>query len=72
VERINGPVFLISAQNDEIWPSTRMSNTIVEQLKKHHFKYRIRHDIYPTGHGFSREAAVSIKKSVVEQFIDTL
>jgi pimeloyl-ACP methyl ester carboxylesterase len=72
VERINGPVFLISAQNDEIWPSTRMSNTIVEQLKKHHFKYRIRHDIYPTGHGFSREAAVLIKKSVVEQFIDTL
>jgi pimeloyl-ACP methyl ester carboxylesterase len=72
VERINGPIFLISAQNDEIWPSTRMSNTIVEQLKNHHFKYRIRHDIYPTGHGFSQEVAVSIKKSVVEQFIDTL
>jgi dienelactone hydrolase len=72
VEHINGPIFLISAQNDEIWPSTRMSNAIVEQLKKHHFKYRIRHDIYPTGHGFSKETAVPIKKSVVEQFMDTL
>jgi pimeloyl-ACP methyl ester carboxylesterase len=72
VERINGPVFLISAQNDEIWPSTRMSNSIVEQLKTHNFKYRIRHDIYPTGHGFSKETAISIKKSVVEHFKDTL
>jgi pimeloyl-ACP methyl ester carboxylesterase len=72
VERINGPVFLISAQNDEIWPSTRMSNSIVEQLRAHHFRYRIRHDIYPTGHGFSKETAISIKKTVVEQFMDTL
>lgn len=72
VEQINGPVFLISAQNDEIWPSTRMAISIVEQLKEHNFKYRIRHDIYPTGHGFSREAAISIKKSVIEQFKDTL
>jgi pimeloyl-ACP methyl ester carboxylesterase len=72
VERINGPIFLISAQNDEIWPGTTMSNSIVEQLKTYHFQYRIRHDIYPTGHGFSRETAVSIKKSVIEQFMDTL
>lgn len=72
VERINGPVFLISAQDDEIWPSTRMSNSIVEQLKAHHFRYRIRHDIYPTGHGFSKETAPAIKRSVVEQFTETL
>jgi dienelactone hydrolase len=72
VERINGPVFLISALNDDIWPSTRMASSIVAQLKAHHFTYRIRHDVYPTGHGFSKEAAVFIKKSVVEQFIDTL
>lgn len=72
VERINGPVFLISAQNDEIWPSTRMSNGIVEHLRAHHFRYRIRHDIYPTGHGFSKESAPSIKRSVVEQFTETL
>lgn len=72
VERINGPIFLISAQNDEIWPSTRMSGNIVERLKMYHFTYPVRHDMYPTGHGFSKETAVSIKKSVVGQFIDTL
>jgi pimeloyl-ACP methyl ester carboxylesterase len=72
VEKINGPVFLISARNDEIWPSTRMAMSIVEQLKTHNFKYQIRHDIYPTGHGFSKETAISVKKSVVEQFKDTL
>lgn len=72
VERINGPVFLISAQGDEIWPSTRMANSIAAQLAAHGFRYRVRHDIYPTGHGFSKEAAPAIKRSVVEQFIDTL
>jgi dienelactone hydrolase len=72
VERINGAVFLISALNDDIWPSTRMANSIVAQLKAHRFPYRIRHDAYPTGHGFSKDTAVFIKKSVVEQFIDTL
>jgi hypothetical protein len=33
LERIDGPVFLISALNEEIWPSTGMSNSIVEQFK---------------------------------------
>lgn len=49
-----------------------MSGNIVERLKMHHFTYPVRHDMYPTGHGFSKETAVSIKKSVVGQFIDTL
>lgn len=72
VERINGPIFLISAQNDDIWPSVRMAASIVERLKTHHFSYPIRHDMYPTGHGFSKETAVPIKKSVVDRFLDTL
>ena len=72
VERINGPVLLISAQNDEIWPSTRMSNDIVQYLKSQHFKFSVKHDIYPTGHGFNQETAPKIKQSVVDRFLDTL
>lgn len=72
VERINGPIFLISAENDEVWPSTRMSNDIVQHLKAHNFKYSVRHDIYPTGHGFNKDIAPTIKTSVVERFLDTL
>lgn len=72
VERINGPILLVSARNDEIWPSTRMSNDIVAHLKAHKFRYPVRHDSYPTGHGFSQEVAPTIKASVVARFLDTL
>jgi dienelactone hydrolase len=72
VERINGPIFLISAENDQIWPSTRMSGDIVSYLAQKNFKFNVRHDSYPTGHGFSKELAPGIKQSVVNRFLDTL
>lgn len=72
VERINGPIFLISAENDEVWPSTRMADDIVQHLKTHNFTYSVRHDRYPTGHGFNKEIAPGIKASVVERFLATL
>jgi pimeloyl-ACP methyl ester carboxylesterase len=72
IERINGPVFFISAENDEIWPSLRMSNEMVNYLKAHNFKFQVRHDSYPTGHGFSKDVAPLIKQSVVDRFLDTL
>ncbi|UGQ45740.1 acyl-CoA thioester hydrolase/BAAT C-terminal domain-containing protein [Massilia endophytica] len=72
VERINGPIFLISARNDEIWPSTRMSEDIVNYLNTKGFKFPVRHEAWPTGHGFSKEAAPGIRQSVVEQFLRTL
>jgi dienelactone hydrolase len=72
VERINGPLFLISAQNDEIWPSTRMSNDIIAYLKAQHFGFPVRHDVYPTGHGFTRDIAPKIKQSVIDRFLETL
>ncbi|MFC3192660.1 acyl-CoA thioester hydrolase/BAAT C-terminal domain-containing protein [Marinicella sediminis] len=43
VERINGPVILISAQEDEVWPSTRMSDLVMERLKKHRFGHDYEH-----------------------------
>jgi dienelactone hydrolase len=72
VERINGPIFFISADKDEIWPSTRMSNDMVRQLKARKFTFPVKHDSYPTGHGFSQEIAPTIKASVVQRFLDTL
>lgn len=72
VERINGPIFLISAERDEIWPSTRMSDAIVNYLKAHDFRFQVRHDSYATGHGFNKELAPRIKQSVVDRFLDTL
>jgi dienelactone hydrolase len=72
VERINGPLFLISAENDQIWPSRRMSDDIVKYLGMKNFRFQVRHDSYPTGHGFNKDLAPKIKQSVVDRFLDTL
>lgn len=72
VERINGPVLLISATQDEIWPSFRMSLAMVSALRSAHFPFEVRHASYRTGHGFSKETAPRIKKTIVDHFIQTL
>lgn len=43
VERINSPILLISASQDEVWPSTLMSNRMIERLEKNNFQYFYRH-----------------------------
>jgi len=43
VEKINGPILLVSAIRDEFWPSTPMSEQMVERLKKNHFPYKVEH-----------------------------
>ncbi|MGA9852210.1 MAG: acyl-CoA thioesterase/bile acid-CoA:amino acid N-acyltransferase family protein [Gammaproteobacteria bacterium] len=39
VERIAGPVLLVSAGNDQIWPSPLMSRQIMQRLASHHHAY---------------------------------
>jgi dienelactone hydrolase len=72
VEKINGPILLISAKNDQVWPSYQMSTEIAEYLKQHKFKHSVIHNAYPTGHGFSAETAPEIKKSIIDHFVRTL
>jgi len=50
VENINGPVFIVSGKNDEMWPATSMSNSIIERLKKNNFKFYNEHIILDGGH----------------------
>lgn len=50
VENINGPILLVSAKKDEMWPSTEMSNEIVERLKAKQFKYAYEHIADEGGH----------------------
>jgi uncharacterized protein len=72
LERINGPVLLVSATEDQVWPSTSMSQDIVAYLKDHHFPYTVTHRSYPTGHGFSQATAPEIKQLIIDHFVDTL
>lgn len=71
-EKINGPVLLISATNDQVWPGTAMSDDIVAYLKERNFTHSIIHKSYPTGHAFSRDTAPEIKQMIIEHFIHTL
>jgi dienelactone hydrolase len=51
VERTNGPILLISGDDDQMWPSARMGDQIMERLAAHHHPFRSRHCHYPgAGH----------------------
>jgi dienelactone hydrolase len=71
-EEINGPILLISAEHDQVWPSYKMSNDIKAYLKSHKFKHAVIHNAYKTGHGFSQETAPEIKLSIINHFVNTL
>lgn len=43
VENINGPVFLVSGEEDLIWPSSRMADLVVKRLEGNGFAHSVRH-----------------------------
>jgi dienelactone hydrolase len=46
VERIRGPVLLISARDDQLWPSTELSEIAVARLRAHQHPYAVEHLAY--------------------------
>jgi dienelactone hydrolase len=51
VERINGPVLLISGQDDQMWPSSVLAEIAMARLARHHHPHPFRHLSYPgAGH----------------------
>lgn len=51
VERIGGPVLLLSGEDDAMWPSVRMGEMVMERLRAHDHPYPDRHLRYPgAGH----------------------
>jgi uncharacterized protein len=43
VERINGPILVLSATRDQFWPSMEMSEAIVERLRRNDFRFAVQH-----------------------------
>ena len=72
VEKINGPILLVSATQDQVWPSFQMSIDIQARLHAQGFQFEVRHASYPTGHGFSLAFAPRIKQTIVDHFVETL
>ncbi len=50
VETIQGPVLLASFTRDQIWPSTLMSEQIVQRLRDSKFRFHYEHATYDAGH----------------------
>ena len=46
VERINGPILLLSGQADTLWPSSELSDMIVARLREKSFAYPVEHTAY--------------------------
>lgn len=64
VERINGPILLITPMDDNVWPSLRMSEMITKRLKESDFKFEYMNIKYENaGHGIMFQ----LNKSVTEE-----
>lgn len=50
VEKINGPILLLSATQDEMWPSTEMSQAVIERLQRKTFVHPYQHIPINGGH----------------------
>jgi dienelactone hydrolase len=51
VEKINGPVLVISGKDDQLWPSSIMADMVVARLKEHRHPFKFEHLAYESaGH----------------------
>jgi pimeloyl-ACP methyl ester carboxylesterase len=50
VERVNGPILLVSARRDELWPSMEMSEDIGRRLAEHKFAFKFEHVVIEGSH----------------------
>jgi hypothetical protein len=54
VERITGPVLLLSPKDDQPWPSTMMATKVMQRLQDHQHPYLFEHRAYDSvGHMIS-------------------
>jgi dienelactone hydrolase len=55
VERIDGPLLLLSGKDDQLWPSDVFCARVVSRLEAHHFKHPVEHYSYEdAGHQIAR------------------
>ena len=50
VEKMQADVLLLSGKHDKMWPSTEMSNRVIERLKANNYSHVYRHISYEEGH----------------------
>jgi uncharacterized protein len=64
VEQCGGPVLLLSAEDDALWPSVALAEVAVRRGREHGAAHPVRHRRYPdAGHMFTRPAGFPIPAS---------
>lgn len=53
VERTNGPILLMSAGDDQVWPSTRLTEIAADRLRVRGFAHAFEHLSYPNAGHFA-------------------
>ncbi len=66
IEAINGPIFFVSATQDEYWPSAEMSRTMEQRLAQNNFPHTVEHLAVEGDHG-----SVLNHFEEIEQFLQT-
>lgn len=69
VEKINGPVFFLSATNDELWASKEMSDEMMNKLKQSGFRHAHQHVAIEGGHTEPLKHLNLVRKFLNEQFM---
>ncbi len=60
VEKINGPILLLSGKDDKVWPSAYMANKIEERVKEYNFQHAFQNIQYENaGHLISSNPEVA-------------
>ncbi|KAF7781764.1 hypothetical protein PRUB_b1091 [Pseudoalteromonas rubra] len=71
VETTNGPILLVSAEQDEIWPSHAMANKITESLEQAQFSHPYQHIALPGGHySFNRETQNQVNQFLTKTLVN--
>jgi dienelactone hydrolase len=69
VEKINGPILMITGKDDQMWPSTALSDIAMERLKRNSFPHAYDHVCYEkAGHDIGppyQPSLVRIRHTVV-------
>lgn len=64
VEKINGPILLLSGEDDQVWPSTFMARQIMKRLDAARFPFRHEHVSFPNaGHLITPDSDPGVREA---------
>lgn len=71
IDKNKGPVLLVSAKQDEIWPSYDMANEVMKYLEKQEYNYTYEHIAIEGSHyGFDKKTLEQVKQFLNKHLVE--